>query len=448
MIERVKLSANVLFSGIGCQEQGIKDSNLFNLNVVCTSDINKDSILTYAVLHCGLTKELIESYQNYPDKQQMIDELQDKNIGYNFKSNRCYNWKNINDFDLHKYWLAMKLSNNLGDITKIKELPYADLWTVSFPCTNISLSGRLEGLDKNSDTSSSLVWQQIRLLKLSVSKNEAPKFIIFENVKNLISPLFIHSFNLIINELKQLGYNYYYKVINSKDCGLPQNRERVYVLCIRNDVDNEKFEFPLPFDKNIRIVDILNKDENSNDNLIIARYLPNTDKNKQVYNSHKLFPMLIPLYNKYTNQRPNEIITLFHIKSNAIENKIANEKLCQGNMIYDINGISPTVTAQGGGLGKHSGLYLCYDDINNCYVMRCLSGIENLRLMGIYLNDLQLKVIQDLNISKYQLSFQAGNGIATNVIKLLFEHLYKALYDNAYVCEDEKLTKNRNRKLF
>jgi site-specific DNA-cytosine methylase len=53
--------------------------------------------------------------------------------------------------------------NNLGDISKIEELPYADLWTVSFPCTNISLSGKMEGLDKNSDTSSSLVWQQIRL---------------------------------------------------------------------------------------------------------------------------------------------------------------------------------------------------------------------------------------------------------------------------------------------
>ena len=349
MIERVKLSANVLFSGIGCQEQGIKDSNLFDLNVVCTSDINKDSILTYAVLHCGLTKELIESYQNYPDKQQMIDELQDKNIGYNFKSNCCYNWKNTNDFELHKYWLAMKLSNNLGDISKIKELPYADLWTVSFPCTDISLSGKMEGLDANSDTSSSLVWQQIRLLKFSSSKNELPKFILFENVKNLVSSLFIHSFNLIINELKQLGYNYYYKVINSKDCGLPQSRERVYVLCIRNDIDNGKFEFPIPFDKNIRVTDIIDENCNYNETLIAARYLPGTDRDKQIYNSHKLFPLLISTYNKYHKQRPNKVITLFHIKSNAIETKISKEKLCQGNMIYDINGISSTVTAQGGG---------------------------------------------------------------------------------------------------
>ena len=447
-MNRIRLSANVLFSGIGCQEQGIKDTNLFDLTIVCTSDINKDSILTYAILHCELTKELIGTYQNYPDRQKMVDELYYKNIGYNFKSNSCYNWENASDFDLHKYWLAVQLSNNLGDISKIEDLPYADLWTVSFPCTNISLSGKMEGLDKNSDTSSSLVWQQIRLLKVAASKNELPKFILFENVKNLISNMFIHSFNLVINELKLLGYNCYYKVVNAKDCGLPQNRERIYVVCIRNDIDNKKFEFPLPFDSNLRIIDILDNNENSNENLIIARYLPNTNKDKQSYNSHKLFPLLIPTFTKYVKQRPNEIISLFHIKSNAIENKVSNEKLCQGNTIYDINGISPTVTAQGGGLGKHSGLYLCYDNVNDCYVIRCLSGIENLKLMGIHLNKVVLQAIQDLNISKYQLSFQAGNGIATNVIKLIFEHLYKALYSSSYKCEDELCAKNRNKRLF
>ena len=71
-----------------------------------------------------------------------------------------------------------------------------------------------------------------------------------------------------------------------------------------------------------------------------------------------------------------------------------------------------------------------------------------MRLMGITLTKDHQRIIKELDISNFQLSFQAGNGIATNVIKIIFEHLYKALYDSDYVCEDEKLAKNRNKKLF
>ena len=185
-----KLSANVLFSGIGCQEFGIKQTNLFDLSISATSDINKDSILSYAILHCRLTENLIHTYSAYPSIDTMQKELVDKNIGYNFKVNKIYDWFNKDEFTVKKYWLAVKLSNNLGDISRIKELPYADLWTVSFPCTDISLSGKMKGLTEGSNTSSSLLWEQIRLLKLAISKNNSPKYLLFENVSNLVSKLF------------------------------------------------------------------------------------------------------------------------------------------------------------------------------------------------------------------------------------------------------------------
>lgn len=423
-MNKIRLSANVLFSGIGCQEYGIKQTDLFDLDVKVTSDINKDSILSYAILHCGLTKELVEHYAEYPSLQEMQKELFDKNIGYDFKSNTVYDWFGKDEFTTKKIWLATKLSNNMGDISKIEELPYADLWTVSFPCTSISASGKMNGLDEGSNTASSLLWEQIRLLKISKSKNQNPKFILFENVTNLISKLFIHSFQQLIDILTNLGYNCYYNIINSKDCGIPQNRERLYCICIRNDIDNKQFRFPIQFDKNVRVVDIL---ENIYDNNCIkACYSNNVELNKECYNSHKLFPLLISNYNKYYVTRPNEIITLADIKSDngLCSSTTLKEKLHQGNRIFDINGISPTITASGGGLGGSSGLFLIFDNNSNVYVIRQLNGIECYRLMGISVSNDHSKAFNDFDVTDNQMSFQAGNGIVTNVIELIFEHIY------------------------
>lgn len=443
-----KLSANVLFSGIGCQEFGIKQTNLFDLSINATSDINKDSILSYAILHCGLTKELIANYKDYPTLAIMQKELVDKNIGYNFKLGKIYDWFNKDETIVEKYWLAVKLSNNLGDISRIKELPYADLWTVSFPCTDISLSGKMKGLSEGSNTSSSLLWEQIRLLKLSISTNTNPKFLLFENVSNLVSKLFISSFQQLIDILMDMGYNCYYAVINSKDCGTPQSRERLYCICIRKDIDTKEFKFPLPFDKKVRVSDII--EETYDNNCIKACYSDNSELNKECYNSHILFPLLISNYNRYSNIKPNEIIVLADIKShnNLYENKSLKEPLHQGNKIFDINGISPTMTASGGGLGGSSGLYLIFDKKLNSYVIRQLNGIECYRLMGINADSIHIKSFKDLGVTDNQMGFQAGNGIATDVIQLIFEHLYKALYDSSYKCTDERLAKNKHKKLF
>ena len=136
-MQKVKLSTNVLFSGLGQQERGIKDTGLFDLDVICTSDIDKDVMVSYAAIHNGLTNELIENYPGYPSREQMAQDLLDRNIGFDFKKNKPYDWAKLarrKSKDIEKYWLAMKLSNNLGDISGIKELPYADLWTCSFPC--------------------------------------------------------------------------------------------------------------------------------------------------------------------------------------------------------------------------------------------------------------------------------------------------------------------------
>ena len=89
-MQKVKLTANILFSGVGFQERGIVDSGVFDLDVLTTSDIDKDAILTYAAIHNGLTQKLVDNFFGYPSIEEMILELQYKNIGYDPKKNKPY----------------------------------------------------------------------------------------------------------------------------------------------------------------------------------------------------------------------------------------------------------------------------------------------------------------------------------------------------------------------
>lgn len=247
-----------LFSGIGAQVRGFKNSGLYDVEVIATSEIDKDAMLSYAAIHCGLTPELIESY-NYPSADEMIEYLEIRNIGYSFEKNKAYDWKKKrNSTDLKKYYLACILSKNMGDITKINELPYADFVTYSSPCTDLSVAGELKGLERGK-TRSGLLYEVERLLNTA---KELPKYLLLENVKNLVGKRFKPAFDEWCNYLSDLGYNTYWQIINGKDCGIPQNRERVFAISIRKDIDIGKFEFPHPFDTGIRLFHVLDSDVN------------------------------------------------------------------------------------------------------------------------------------------------------------------------------------------
>ena len=265
MREKVKLTANILFSGIGCQERGFQDSGLFDIEVLNTSDINKESVLSYAAIHCGMTNDMVETYTDYPSREEMAQYLTDINLGYEPEKNKYFDWFKLakkKNKDLEKYWLACKLTHNLGDISRIEGLPYADFWTCSFPCTDISVAGKMKGLDPDSGTRSSLLWENIKLLKKAKENNSLPKYIMVENVKNLVSKKFIEHFNNLISVFDDLGFNTYWSVINGKDCGVPQNRERVFVIAIRKDIDTQRYIFPQPFDTGIRLKDVLEENVN------------------------------------------------------------------------------------------------------------------------------------------------------------------------------------------
>ena len=161
--------------------------------------------------------------------------------------------------EIDKYAIAVHESlhgkvNNYGDVSKLEvvELPGMDLFTYSFPCQDISNAGKQRGLEKGSGTRSSLLWECERIIE-----GKRPKFLMMENVKNLVGKKNKPHFEEWLQTLEELGYNNYWKVINAKWCGVPQNRERVFCVSIKNDVDNGMFSFEEDFDNGIRLKDIL-----------------------------------------------------------------------------------------------------------------------------------------------------------------------------------------------
>lgn len=147
------------------------------------------------------------------------------------------------------------IANNLGDIRKIEELPDADLWTYSFPCQDISVAGKGAGIKEG--TRSGLLFEVERLLRVASEKGTLPKYLLLENVKNLVSKKFKADFDKWLDFLAELGYTNYWKVLNAKDYGIPQNRERVFCISIRGE--HKPFVFPKPKELTIRLRDMIDE---------------------------------------------------------------------------------------------------------------------------------------------------------------------------------------------
>ena len=163
----------------------------------------------------------------------------------------CLGFSEINKDAINTYCdnFQVKASYNLGDITKIKELPNHDLLTAGVPCQSWSIAGKNLGFD---DDRGQLWNDTIYLLEQS-----KPKAFIFENVKGLVDPRNKKALSYILERIKQAGYYANYYVINSFDYGVPQNRIRVYIIGFREKNYFQKFILPKPSDKKIKLADVL-----------------------------------------------------------------------------------------------------------------------------------------------------------------------------------------------
>ena len=161
----------------------------------------------------------------------------------------------IDKYAIQSYEAMHGKANNLGDIRKIEELPDADLWTYSFPCQDISVAGKGAGIKEG--TRSGLLFEVERLLRVASEKGTLPKYLLLENVKNLVSKKFKADFDKWLDFLAELGYTNYWKVLNAKDYGIPQNRERVFCISIRGE--HKPFVFPKPKELTIRLRDMIDE---------------------------------------------------------------------------------------------------------------------------------------------------------------------------------------------
>ena len=161
----------------------------------------------------------------------------------------------IDKYAIKSYEAIYGKTFNYGDITQVEALRYADLWTYGFPCQDISRAGLEAGIIKG-ETRSGLLYEIQRLLEVAKRNNQLPKYLILENVKNLVGKKFKSQFLAWLEYLDALGYNTYWQVINSKNCGIPQNRERVFAVSIRKDID-KGFSFPAAIPLRVSFFDLL-----------------------------------------------------------------------------------------------------------------------------------------------------------------------------------------------
>lgn len=332
---------------------------------------------------------------------------------------------------------------------KIEFLSYADLWTISFCCQDISVAGKMRGLKPDSGTRSSLLWENIRLLKKAKDDGTLPKYLMFENVKNLVSKKFIDDFNNLLEVLDELGFNSYWKVLNAKDCGIPQNRERVFVISVRKDIDNGTYDFPKPFDTGIRLKDVLDKEVDEKyylskdiqerfhitDSTFTKNIVDTTKPDFRtigqrdlVYQQDSIMGALVATDYK----QPKQIV---ETNSCIQVGDLNHYNYDEMNRVYSKEGCSPTLNTMQGGDRQPRVLEQNEAGVVENFRVRKLTPCECMKLMGFTEED--CANAKNIGIADSQLYKQSGNGIVTNCVELLAEHLYKAQYDNTYKCTDE-----------
>lgn len=240
----------------------------------------------------------------------------------------------------------------------------------------------MAGIEKGSETRSSLLWECERIIRA-----KKPKYLVMENVKNLVNYTYIDSFNIWLQKLVDLGYNNYWQVLNAVDYGAPQSRERVFCVSILKEYDTG-FIFPEKRARKIVLKDILEDEKN---------IPPNLYMNDKPY---------IPREGKMCVPSVNGLIWLGNV------DMAANEAI---KRVYSVEGVCPTLTTMGGG-HRQPKIYIEGKGV------RKLSPRECWAVMGF--GDEQFNKVKD-HISNAQLYKQAGNSIAVPCLQAIFEKMFK-----------------------
>ena len=248
----------------------------------------------------------------------------------------------IDKYAIQAYMAVHGDTPNYGDISKIdwSSVPDFDFLTYSFPCTDISTAGQQKGLAEGSGTRSSLLWECRKAIEA-----KRPKYLLMENVKNLVSKKFTPYLKEWLRFLEGQGYSNYTKVLNAKDFGVPQNRERVFMVSILGEVS---FHFPKPFTLEKRLKDVLEKYVDESFYLsekVVNTFLARNEKNKAKGNGFKFEPttgdVIASTIGTHSNDRDcNNYVYV-------VGNTNPSGHGMNGN-VFDSNGLCPTLTTNKG----------------------------------------------------------------------------------------------------
>lgn len=399
-------------------------------------------------------------------------------------------------------------SKNLGDITKVDEtkLEPFNMICGGSPCQDFSVAGKQKGSvwtckdcgheynpltvhwserdkcpccgsNNIEKTRSSLLVEYLRVIRAN-----KPNFGMYENVKNIVGKQFKDTFKMFTDELDEYGYNVYWKVLNAKDYGIPQNRERVYLIFIKKELDNGKFTYPEPFDNGMRLKDIL--EENVDEKFYISedkvqRFLTNlNNEDALLYDACQVkregksreYNDFCPTLTARDYKDPrlvndNRVKQLGNIVStgnwdNPQRGRIYSSEGCSpalnccgggglepkivqlGNVnpsgkgmngnVFDENGLAPTLTTN-----KGEGNKIAIRQVHKIEPpirIRKLTPKECFRLMGF--SDENFEAAEKM-VSNSQLYKQAGNSIVVDVLYYILVELYKAM---PYLFDDLRLS--------
>ena len=372
----------------------------------------------------------------------------------------------INPFALQSYEAIHGDCPNFGDISKVNptDLPDFDLFTYSFPCQDLSIAGKRQGMIKG-QTRSGLLYECEKIIE-----TKRPKYLLLENVKQLVGKTFKPQFDEWLAYLEGLGYTNYWQVLNSKDYGVPQSRERVFVVSILGKHQPFQFPTPQPFKHSLEsilepqlpfepLVGELTKAPNSlqsTNQILMGIYQQNVRVRTYPVNVEEL-KHLLKEAKQQSGLTLNQISTTLGVKKTTVEHwfrqdhcfsipeeqywlplkkllKIETDEFDlpilsftikpnefeSSNRIYHINGIAPTLTCCGPTTAKR---VWRLNPENNQPELRFLSALEYWRLMGV--SDEAYERVKQTNLSVSQLYKQAGNAIVVDVLMAIFKELFQ-----------------------
>ena len=234
-----------LFSGIGSQAKALKNLG-YEINTLGTCEWDLHAFIAYDAIHNSA--ELPEDVAQMK-KEDILNKLSVYTLSNNGKEKMEYKTlKTYSEDALRRVYAAIRRSNNFVDVSSLtgEKMPEGvDILTYSFPCQDLSNVGAFhgynKGIDKDSGSRSSLLWQVGRILKeMKDAKKELPKYLLMENVPTLLAKRHKSNFGTWIGDLKELGYVSYYFQLNASDFGLPQNRPRLLMISVFVGEDKAK----------------------------------------------------------------------------------------------------------------------------------------------------------------------------------------------------------------